>query len=471
MDQSEATTVDQLAQWQAALRARPGITQDRIEASEARLCDIVEEFVESGLSPDEAFLLAVKRVAAEDPWSREVAATDANRLWDQLVLGVRSSVLGARPDGGPDGPGEQGRQRGPGGLWAMLAFAVLAGLVLRVPFAIRQAVGPTTFPDHHESVTYGIGAAAVVAAYVCWLRRPAPRVVYAVLGAVFAVALLAVNLYPFEYPYDTRFLTTLHLGIALWVVVGAAYLGRDWRVGQRWMDYIRFSGELAILYVLIALGGGVLVGLTAAIFGLVGVSIDTVLSWVVPMGAAGAVVVAAWLVEARKGAVQNIAPVLSAVFTPLFTLVLLSFLVTIAVTGELVDLDRQLLIVFDVFLALVLALVVFSASARDPLTGPKPSDVMQVVLIGSSLVVDVVVLAAMAGRIGEYGASPNKLAALGENIVLLVNLAGSGWLYLRFLRGRGRFAALEQWQGRYVAVFGAWALVVALGLPLVFGFR
>lgn len=474
MQQSEESTADRVSRWQASLRARPGIDQARTEERTTRLHGQVEELVEGGLAPDEAFLVAVKRLAAEDSWSREVAAADAERLWRTLVLGVAGPTPGAAREADREQPpgtsSNLGREPGRRGLWAMLAFAVLAGLVLRLPFALveRMSEGdpaPTVF------ATYGIGAAAVIAAYVCWLRRPTPPVVFAIVGSVFAVALVAVNLYPFAAPYDTRLLTILHVGIAVWVAIGAAYLGRAWRPGERWLEFIRFSGELAILYVLIALGGGVLVGLSTAIFGLVDVSVDVVASWVVPMGIAGAVVVAAWLVEARMGAVQNLAPVLSAVFTPLFTLVLLGFLVTMVASGGLVDLDRQLLIAYDVVLALVFALVVFSVSARDPLAAPRAADVMQVVLIAAALVVDVVVLAAMAGRIGEYGASPNKLAALGENLVLLVNLAGSGWLYLRFLRGGRRFAALERWQGRYVAVFGIWALVVALAFPPLFGFR
>ncbi len=458
-------TAARVARWQDALRARPGISPARVAEAGVALHGQVADLVGRGLEPDEAFLVAVKRLAASDSWSHGVAAADAERLWRDLVLGEQ-------------GPAEEStRWRwsavGRGGPGVMLAFAVVAGLVARVPYALAETLGPGA-PAPAVLATCGIGAVAVVAAYVCWLRRPAPPVVYAIVGTVFALALLVVNLYPFRPPYDTRLLAFLHLGIALWVVIGAGYLGRAWRSDERWVAFIRFSGELAILYVLIALGGGVLVGLSLALFGFVGVpaaTVGTVVSWAVPMGAAGAMVVAVWLVEARVGALPNIASVLSAVFTPLFTLVLLSFLVTLAASAGPVDADRRLLIAYDVVLAVVFALVVFSVSARDPLAAPGATDVLQVVLIASALVVDVVVLAAMAGRIGEYGASPNKLAALGENIVLLVNLAGTGWLSLRFLRGRGPYAALQRWQGRYVAVFGAWVLVVALAFPPLFGFR
>ena len=52
----------------------------------------------------------------------------------------------------------------------------------------------------------------------------------------------------------------------------------------------------------------------------------------------------------------------------------------------------------------------------------------------------------MISRIGEYGASPNKLASLGLNLILLVNLSGAAWLQLRFIRGRTTFGHVERWQ-------------------------
>ncbi|HEY0995940.1 MAG TPA: hypothetical protein VGD77_08115, partial [Gemmatimonadaceae bacterium] len=65
----------------------------------------------------------------------------------------------------------------------------------------------------------------------------------------------------------------------------------------------------------------------------------------------------------------------------------------------------------------------------------------------------------------------NRVAALGENVILLVNLAWSAVLCLRFLRGRGSFRALERWQTRYLHVYVAWAALVVLVFPLAFGFR
>jgi hypothetical protein len=86
-------------------------------------------------------------------------------------------------------------------------------------------------------------------------------------------------------------------------------------------------------------------------------------------------------------------------------------------------------------------------------------------------VVDVVALAAIAARISEFGFTPNRVAALGENLILFVNLVWSAWLYARFLRCRGSFASLERWQITYLPVYAVWAALVVVMFPPVFGFR
>ena len=63
------------------------------------------------------------------------------------------------------------------------------------------------------------------------------------------------------------------------------------------------------------------------------------------------------------------------------------------------------------------------------------------------------------------------MAALGENVILLVNLAWSTVLYVKFLRGRLPFARLERWQTDYLPVYAGWAAVVVVVFPVVFGFR
>jgi len=163
--------------------------------------------------------------------------------------------------------------------------------------------------------------------------------------------------------------------------------------------------------------------------------------------------------------------VLTRIFTPLFAALLLTFLGTVLFTGRGLDIQRDLLIGFDLLLVVVAGLVLYAISARDPQKPPGLFDALQLLLVVSALLVDALALAAIATRISEFGFTPNRTAALGENIILLVNLAWSAWLYARFLRSRGAFAALDRWQIAYLPVYSAWAAFVVVAFPPLFSFR
>ena len=216
-----------------------------------------------------------------------------------------------------------------------------------------------------------------------------------------------VNLYPWGADSDTEALVAFHLPVVLWFVVAYPYMGGTIRSHERRMDFVRFTGEWFIYYVLIALGGGVLMGLTAGVFEPTGVDVDRIAEWVLPSGAAGAVIVAAWLVESKQRVVENMAPVLTMLFTPLFAVMLACAAVVYAVTGFGDAFDRDLLSVFDALLVVVLGLVLYGMSARDPSTSSREwMDGIQLVAVLSALVLDLIVLGAMIARIGDLGLHP-----------------------------------------------------------------
>ncbi|HEX2027339.1 MAG TPA: hypothetical protein VHF25_05005 [Nitriliruptorales bacterium] len=155
-----------------------------------------------------------------------------------------------------------------------------------------------------------------------------------------------------------------------------------------------------------------------------------------PSGAAGALVVAAWLVESKQRVVENMAAVLTMIFTPLFAVMLTVSAVVYAVTGLGGAFDRELLIVFDALMVVVLGLVLYGMSAREPSHAAGWMDRIQLVAVVAALILDVMVLGSVVARIGELGFTPNRTAALGLNLLLLVNLAGAAWLSTRFLTGR-----------------------------------
>ncbi len=116
----------------------------------------------------------------------------------------------------------------------------------------------------------------LLSGYFVWKRRVGARTL-SFLAVAFFVAGVFANVYPFVPEASTEVLSVIHLPIALWVAVGIAYAGGRWNEVAGRMDFIRFSGELFIYYVLIALGGGVFTGFLIMIFKTIGVDAEWVI--------------------------------------------------------------------------------------------------------------------------------------------------------------------------------------------------
>jgi hypothetical protein len=455
MSNSPTSVEEQIAQWRSYLLRRQAIHSVDVAELEDHLREQITALRAAGLSPDEAFLVAVKRMGALDELTREFAREHSERLWKQLVVlpgGVRSEGEGTRKDAA-----------------VAVALAVAAGILVKVPelFGIRLI-------EHGNAGFYARNCSLFVLPLLCgyfiWKRRLGAWT-SGFLAAAFAAAGLFANIYPFVPGGSTEVLSVIHLPIALWATVGLAYAGSRWKETTGRMDFIRFSGELFIYYVLIALGGGVFTGFLVVVFQTIGVNAEWFIhSWLLPCGAAGAVLIASWLVEAKQSVIENMAPVLTRLFTPLFAVLLVTFLATMAVTGRALNLEREVLIAFDLLLVVVLGLLLYAVSARDAQLPRGIFDVLQVVLVVSALLADMVALSAIAARITEFGFTANRVAGLGVNVILLVNLSWAAVLYIRFLRGRGPFTDLERWQTNYLPVYVIWGAIVSIVFPFLFGY-
>lgn len=447
MDDVEA----QIAEWRDYIGQAPAVDGRDLEELETHLRDQIAELMDSGLSADEAFLVAVKRMGDVDTLSREFAREHSGRLWKQLVLG------------GADAP-----SRAAAVDWVdALLFALGAGVAAQVA---RLIAGASDEPPMWLIRNLGFFVLPFLAAYFAKRRRLDTRG-WLLTAVPFVLAAIVVNVYPYREASNTELLVAVHLPIVLWFAVAMPYVEADLRSHERRMDFVRFTGEWLIYYVLIAIGGGVLMGLTALILEPIDPDLgERVIEWVMPTGAAGAVIVAAWLVESKQRVVENMAPVLTMIFTPLFAVMLAVAAVTYAATGFAGAFDRELLGVFDALMLVVLGLVLYAMSARDPAQPAGLMDRVQLVAVASALVLDVMVLIAMIARIGDLGFTPNRTAALGLNVLLLVNLAFTAWLSVRFLAGRGPFLRIERWQTSYLPVFAIWAAAVVAILPPLFAF-
>src|SRR4051794_10610265 len=246
---------EQIARWRSYLGRRQAIHSVDVAELEDHLREQIAVLADAGLATDEAFLVAVKRMGDLDALSRESAREPSDRLWKQLVVV----------------PSDSGEPRARTRTDAIVTFclAVAAALAIKVPalFGIQLDQDAGFYARN-----LSLFVLPLLTGYFVWKRRLDTSTLRW-LAVAFVAAVVFANVYPLALGGSTEVLTAVHLPIALWLVVGIAYAGGRWsQVGGR-MDFIRFSGELFIYYVLIALGGGVLTGFMASIFKAIGINV------------------------------------------------------------------------------------------------------------------------------------------------------------------------------------------------------
>lgn len=453
-----ATLEARIAEWRGYVDRAKTIRPGEADELEEHLRDQIDALREAGLDDDEAFLVSVKRLCAVDAVSAEFARSNSARLWKQLVAEPAQDAVAPRSGG--------------------LLAALVVGLVAAAAFQLLRilTVGDLETATFDDPARFLCDTAMIpVAAVAVWLlvRRRPPLAIW--LWTLLPIVVVAgtVNLYPLSFAGDaqTGILVLAHLPIALWLLVGVAYAGVDRRASGRRMDFVRFSGEGFIYYVLIALGGEVLLGITAAILlPLVPDLAAQLLQWAVASLAIVGFPFAAWLVELKQHVIENIAPVLARVFTPLVGIVTVGAALVYLVIGIGRPFDRDLVTVFDALLVLVLGLLLYNLSARTEGRATRFFDISALVAIVGALLLDAFVLVDLAGRIGDYGWTPNRVAAIGLNVLLVVVLAVAAVIGVLHLAGRRPIAALERWLMGSLPAYSLWAAIVVLVLPPVFGF-
>ncbi|MDH5590994.1 MAG: permease prefix domain 1-containing protein, partial [Gemmatimonadota bacterium] len=196
---------EQIDQWRSYLRRRQAIQPNDITELEDHLREQVAGLADSGLTTDEAFLVAVKRMGDLDTLSREFAREHSDRLWKQLVV--------AAPDSGEAIP----RARTD----AVVAFclAVGAAVAIKLPAAFGIQLNQDT---GFYVRNLGLFVLPLLTGYFVWKRRMGAGMIRR-LAVAFVVAGVFANIYPLVPDGYTEVLSALHLPIVLWLLVGVAY--------------------------------------------------------------------------------------------------------------------------------------------------------------------------------------------------------------------------------------------------------
>ena len=346
------------------------------------------------------------------------------------------------------------------GDWILLiVFASLAAFLMQLPDLVLLD-HDRYFPRNMSFIVMpGIGA------YFAYKQALTIRELAAPLLILLA-SIVFINFLP--EGSTTLLLTCLHIPILIWLVVGYVYAGND--SGKR-MEFLRYHGDLVVMTAVIGLAGGLFTALTLNLFKLIGISIeDFYFRYVVLSILPSVPLFATFLVRTNASLVSKISPVIARIFTPLVTITLALFLGAILYTGKDPYNDREFLVVFNGILIGVMALILFSLGEATKANASRVHQYFLFALAVLSIIDNGIALSAIGYRLFEFGITPNRLAVLGSNVLVMGHLIYVSNYLLNFLRGKSSLAELENSMTINLPLYAIWASIVSFLFPLLFQF-
>ena len=301
-------------------------------------------------------------------------------------------------------------------------------------------------------------------------RLPLTSLIFPITNILLAA--LYINLLPSQDGSDTVVLACIHLPLFLWGMLGLVFSGSDTKNLSKRLTYLQYNGETIIVGGILLLAGGLLTGITIGLFGLIGLDITEVyFQYIAVYGLAAAPLLATLITQSNPELVNKVPPIVAKIFSPLVLIMLSCYLVAIAYAGKNPYSDRDFLLLFNLLLLGVMALIFFSVVES---VGEKKVSLMTWVLGSLSLItllVNGIALSAIAFRISEWGITPNRLAVLGVNLVMLVHLVMVSRQLIQTLRGKSKLEEVGLTLVRYLPIYLIWTAIVIFLFPVLFGFE
>ncbi len=354
-----------------------------------------------------------------------------------------------------------------------LAFVVIAAL-LAGTFAKAPEI-LSVDEDFFYPRNIGFIVFPFLTAYFAW-KNGIKALHFAIVSVAISLALVFINALPSDPQYgvgsDTLTLACIHLPLFLWAVLGYTFIGGDRSDLDRRIDFLRYNGDLVVMTTLILIAGALLTGLTIALFTLIDVRMETFyLEYVVVYGLAAAPIVGTYVVQRNPHLVNAVSPVIAKIFSPLVLITLAIYLLAMLSSGKDPYNDREFLLTFNILLIGVMAIILFSVAGSQRSAPGRIGTVVLLSLAVLTILVNGVALLAILFRISEWGFTPNRLAVLGGNVLILINLLLVTYHLARAVGSNTSLEPVERSIARYLPVYSLWTAIVVFLFPFMFGFR
>ena len=341
----------------------------------------------------------------------------------------------------------------------------IAGLIAKIP----DLTGIK--PDYFYPRNIGFIVFPLLTAYFAWKHKIQTKSIL-IVSAAFLVSVIYINLLPDNTNSDTLILACIHLPLFLWAALGFAFVGDKLSNNQRRLDFLRYNADLVVMTTIILIAGGLLTAITFGLFELIDIKIEEFyFHYIAIWGLAAAPIVGTYLVQTNPQLVNKVSPVIAKVFTPLVLVTLVVYLVALIFTGKDPYNDRQFLLIFNALLIGVMAIIFFSIAETSKNTDNKIGAILLLALSIVTVIINGIALAAILFRISEWGITPNRLAILGGNILILANLLIVTYRLFKTMKDKNEIEKVENSIASFLPIYCLWTIFVTFIVPVLFNFK
>jgi hypothetical protein len=347
----------------------------------------------------------------------------------------------------------------------VIVFALLAGLIASIP--------NITGIDNEKFLFRNISFIVfpLLSAYFIWKQKLAFKQ-YLLPLLAFIIAAVYINLLPTNKESSSIMLAFIHMPIFLWTIFGYSFLGVNIKSSQSRIGFLRYNGDLVVMSGILLLSTVLFSAITVNLFDLIGINIEifyfqNIMIW----GIAAIPIVATYLIQTNVQLINKVSPIIAKIFTPLVFINLFIYLSAMVYTKKYPYQDRNVLLLFNVLLMGVMALILFSIAEAGKATKNKFSLIVLFGLSALTLIVNAIALSAIVYRINEFGFSANRIAVLGGNLLIFINLVLVSYkLFLTSFKN-GTIEEIEESIAGYLPIYAIWTGLITFLVPLLFQFK
>jgi len=347
----------------------------------------------------------------------------------------------------------------------ILIAAFTAGMIARIPF--WAGVEEEFFYPRNLAFIF----LPMLVIYFAWRNNlPSNRFIGAAVAII--ASAIYINLLPGNISTDTLNLACIHMPLFIWAILGFSYTGDQFNNNQRRLNFLSYNGDMMVMTAVLLIAGGILSAVTVGLFSLIQINIEefyfqNVAIW----GLASAPIIGTYLVQTNPQLVNRVSPIVAKIFTPLVLIMLTIYLIAVIYTGKDPYNDREFLMIFNILLIGVMAIILFAITESSKNAESKIITALLFALSIVTIVVNGIALSAILFRIAEWGITPNRLAVLGGNILILSNLLLVTYNLFYALRNKNQADKVASSIASYLPVYVVWTFIVVFLFPLIFGFQ